>query len=587
MGHISNLTRTASTLALGIALASTALSAATAQDVAAPPAYGSSNLSAGFAPDPTSIAVQAGGAAAAYRVDDYCSGYISHMPSHNLYYEAGSYDLFISAASDVDAVLVVNTPDGEWHCNDDGDGIGLNPGIEFSDPQSGLYNIWVGTLGSGSGYEPAMLHISELEFSQDNPYSVSIDGAMVPQHGSQRLRAGFVDDPRTVSVLAGGELDLSRGTDGYCYGYAGQAPDFAVDYSAGSLDLYFSMEADVDTTLAVQLPDGSFVCDDDSAQNLNPGVQISDPQSGRYSVWAGRYSEGSEEAAMLYVSELGFLGSENRLDPGMDPTYGQVNLSDGFTPDPYQVSLDAGGDVDASSATQDWSCRGYVAMAPDYRLNYSAGDFDLYLSAMSQRDITLVVNAPDGSWHCDDDTAGDLNPGVMFDSPQSGQYDIWVGTFGSADIAPAELFISELGWGGDLTTGELDYSLPPNYGSVFLSGGFVPDPHVVDVQTGGSVLAEEAADYSCTGYVSEAPDFELEFEPGTLDLHIYVESDLDTTLVVNDPNGDWVCNDDDDGLDAGLTFDNPEPGLYHIWVGAYGDDDFGPAQLNISELPRY
>ncbi len=51
--------------------------AAQAQDVNAAPAYGSVNLSAGFAQDPTSVGIQAGGAIYGGDVDNACSGFIS------------------------------------------------------------------------------------------------------------------------------------------------------------------------------------------------------------------------------------------------------------------------------------------------------------------------------------------------------------------------------------------------------------------------------------------------------------------------------------------------------------------------------
>ena len=58
---------------------------------------------------------------------------------------------------------------------------------------------------------------------------------------------------------------------------------------------------------------------------------------------------------------------------------------------------------------------------------------------------TLLVNAPDGSWYCNDDSNG-LNPMVSWSSPRSGQYDIWIGTYGSGSgMASATLTISELG----------------------------------------------------------------------------------------------------------------------------------------------
>ena len=88
----------------------------------------------------------------------------------------------------------------------------------------------------------------------------------------------------------------------------------------------------------------------------------------------------------------------------------------------------------------------------------------------------------------------------------------------------------------------------------------------------------------CRGYVTAAPDYELSFTPGSLDLYIAALSDTDTTLVINDPNGNWVCNDDNNGFNPGLRFESPQAGTYDIWVGTYREGDGVPARLEISEL---
>ena len=148
------------------------------------------------------------------------------------------------------------------------------------------------------------------------------------------------------------------------------------------------------------------------------------------------------------------------------------------------------------------------------------------------------------------------------------------------------LHISELGFGSEfINTATLDYTLASNYDSISLTGGFTPDPYVIDLVAGGDLEAESAADQSCRGYVTQAPDVELIFEPGDLDLYISALSDSDTTLVINDPSGNWVCNDDgSSGVNPGIHFENPQAGAYHIWVGTYWDGDGAPARLAISEL---
>lgn len=125
----------------------------------------------------------------------------------------------------------------------------------------------------------------------------------------------------------------------------------------------------------------------------------------------------------------------------LSPTYGTISLSSGFSPDPYVVSLDAGGSISASNI----GCTGYIANAPDLRLNYRAGDsLPLIISVTSEADTTLVINTPNGGWACNDDGGNGSNPSIRFNAPQTGQYDIWVGTYTDGGIRPADLHISEI-----------------------------------------------------------------------------------------------------------------------------------------------
>ncbi|MFN4297976.1 MAG: peptidase S1 [Brevundimonas sp.] len=129
-------------------------------------------------------------------------------------------------------------------------------------------------------------------------------------------------------------------------------------------------------------------------------------------------------------------------DYSASPNYGTARLSAGFTPDPYNVTVTAGGSIRAADRFS--SCRGYISNAPDLRLHWSGGgNLPLIISVSSSRDTTLVVNGPDGSWYCDDDGGEGTNPALRFGSPRSGQYDIWVGSYGG-DYVSATLSISEL-----------------------------------------------------------------------------------------------------------------------------------------------
>ncbi len=59
----------------------------------------------------------------------------------------------------------------------------------------------------------------------------------------------------------------------------------------------------------------------------------------------------------------------------------------------------------------------------------------------------------------------------------------------------------------------------------------------------------------------------------------------DTVLIVNDPYGNWICDDDSHGNgNPELTFSSGTSGLYNIWVGSYAQDAYHDATLFITEI---
>jgi hypothetical protein len=125
----------------------------------------------------------------------------------------------------------------------------------------------------------------------------------------------------------------------------------------------------------------------------------------------------------------------------LDPTFGSVELEEGFLPDPHEVTLTAGGSMTPGVSGCDY---GNIAEAPDFDLYYeSSGSSTLYIYAVSGSDTTILVNTPGQNWVCDDDSYGDGDPLVIIQNADGGLYDIWVGTYGD-DTAEATLFISEV-----------------------------------------------------------------------------------------------------------------------------------------------
>jgi hypothetical protein len=121
-------------------------------------------------------------------------------------------------------------------------------------------------------------------------------------------------------------------------------------------------------------------------------------------------------------------------------------------------------------------------------------------------------------------------------------------------------------------------------GTVSLTSGFTPDPHRVELTSGGPNNVSRLGD-SCVGYVSSSPDFELQYTAGSLPLIFRTVAENDTTLVINGPDGRWYCDDDSyaEG-DAEVVFGDPSTGTYDVWVGSYAEGGGGDATLLITEL---
>ena len=123
--------------------------------------------------------------------------------------------------------------------------------------------------------------------------------------------------------------------------------------------------------------------------------------------------------------------------------YATVSLAAGFLPDPHEVPVDAGGDLDVATAQLGAECIGWIdPTRADVTLTYTAEQFPLYISAASQADTTLVIRDPAGAWHCNDDMVG-VDPGVVLRQPPAGEYRIWVGTLERGRPQKATLRISE------------------------------------------------------------------------------------------------------------------------------------------------
>lgn len=306
------------------------------------------------------------------------------------------------------------------------------------------------------------------------------------------LKAGFPLDPFIVSVNGGGEVDAAT-LDETCVGFITEKPTFAVNWE-GEVDafdvFYYS---DFDPTLVLQLPDGSYRCNDDASDNLlDPALTVEAPADGQYKLWVGSYEEGQLIPGLLVIT-VNRIVTVNSFDPGALVKRGAVTAD--VQPatvagaEAVQAALtganEAGATADATSPTADREvvpdveivggdtpitatlvatgetpvftvlaeddngtvCSGLVGGAtPAYVFRYSGDADDLRIFFEGAADTSLVVVGEEIVLCSDDSAEGaNGNPVVDIVSP-SGLYGIWVGRFDvSAPVTGTLTIVEESG----------------------------------------------------------------------------------------------------------------------------------------------
>jgi hypothetical protein len=285
------------------------------------------NPQAGFPLDPFLVSLQGGGPLDASTVSDQCRGFVAEAPAVTVDYQGEADLLRAFFLSNGDTTLVVQTPDGDFLCNDDTHRLLLDPSIVITAPVQGVYSVWVGSVAAQDlipgflvfttrgSVTAGNLALTDLVRRQPLPPTQplrqrQIDAgqrlaeALATVEDAEALEAG--GDDVTVEVTADGDLPVPEllTNDALCSGLVSLAPSYALDWSGETETLSLLVEADGDATLLVRTPDGSLLCSDDaSADTLNPLVVISEPAEGRYLVWVGRINPGEPVSGVLTVTE--------------------------------------------------------------------------------------------------------------------------------------------------------------------------------------------------------------------------------------------------------------------------------------------
>ena len=110
-------------------------------------------------------------------------------------------------------------------------------------------------------------------------------------------------DSFNLSLQAGGPISAPQVLGPSCQGMVADAPDIRVVLEgSGQADMQISVTSAADTTLIVLLPNGDWICDDDTV-GLNPAATLA-AFSGIYDIWVGTYDPVGFPQAAVAVSTV-------------------------------------------------------------------------------------------------------------------------------------------------------------------------------------------------------------------------------------------------------------------------------------------
>lgn len=123
-----------------------------------------------------------------------------------------------------------------------------------------------------------------------------------------------------------------------------------------------------------------------------------------------------------------------------------------------------------------------------------------------------------------------------------------------------------------------------NFGTVSLATGFMPDPTIVQGRSGGQRDASTVS-AGCNGWIDATkPDHIFNATTAYANLRVLGHSTQDITLVMQKPDGTYLCNDDSEGTDPILVPGAMTPGMYKIWVGSYQQGAYADYHLGFTEI---
>lgn len=532
------------------------------------------------------VDVTPGGETAVGDLGDGCSGYIyAAGPDLELTVDNDFRPLGIFVDADVDTTLVINDPDGNWHCNDDADSLAdSNPGLQFSKPKAGIYDVWVGTYSSGESgsgrlvvtqRSPAQWAQIDTGLQRDAGRPVAGSDIDFGDDLSQWANDGECDDPRfsgggvastlldgdryhdasdCSALYAAGSVQLANTDDGDEAGAMlqrgmlessdagmegfGYVDDYTFDGEAGAMAVIDLQSAEFDPYLVVITPNGDEISNDDYEGSYSRSlVTFPLEETGTYIVRVTSFGSGATGSYTLELRQQVLATGGDRVQDG-SLAAGDDTYQDGEYYDTYTFEGSPGQTV---------------------TIDLTSDAFDTY----------LVLETPNGTTVANDD-AGDSTSHSQLVSQLSevGTYSVYVTSYGAAETGDYELRLNYSGTAGSGTTYANRDSVPIDFGDV-ASGDLDP-----------SDLRNEDGKYQDVyAFAGEAGDT----------VQVDLRSDaFDTYLSVVTPDGESIDNDDYDGSTSRsvVEFTLQQGGRYRIIASTYTGDATGGYSLALNRAAQ-
>lgn len=226
-------------------------------------------------------------------------------------------------------------------------------------------------------------------------------------------------------------------------------------------------------------------------------------------------------------------------------------------------------------------CPGHVtAEGAGVVLEVAEGLETLTLTLADEVIEALVLATPDGLYRCVRRGADGL-VAARLDRVEPGMYRVWAAGPEASRIS-TRLLVSDRPISAlELRGLDLEALGAPRAGAHVFTA---ESPRQV-LARGATLFAQDAMDPLnpagyCPGYGRfDAPDAVLTLDQAQRNLAVFARSEVDLTIAVLTPDGQWLCNDDSFGLDPAAIVEAAPAGEYLIFVGAFSQAREGQFDL--------